>query len=99
MAARLRNGLLTAATKLGLPMTINQLGSLLNIFFMKSAPETAWVRTDQDVMQRFHLAALNRGLFFAHRGFLVLSTVMTEADIDEAIVRSHDAMTDVVADH
>ena len=98
LAGRLRAGLHSAASHFGMPLTVNQLGSLLNIFFMESAPETAWTRTDQSTMQRFHLASLNHGVFFAHRGFLVLSTAMTEADIDEALARLHDAMADVMAE-
>ena len=49
-------------------------------------------------MQRFHLAALNHGLFFAHRGFFVLSTVLTEADIDDALARAAAAMADAAAE-
>jgi hypothetical protein len=49
-------------------------------------------------MQRFHLAALNHGLFFAHRGFFVLSTVLTAAEIDEAIERAAAAMADAAAE-
>jgi glutamate-1-semialdehyde 2,1-aminomutase len=98
LALRLRAGLRTAAARLSIPLTVNHLGSLLNVFFMSSAPETAWTRTDQAIMQRFHLAALNRGVFFAHRGFMVLSTAMTDADVDEAIGRLEHAMADLVAE-
>lgn len=98
MAIRFRKGLLDAAQKVGLPLTVNMLGSLLNIFFMKEAPETAWVRTDQALVARFHLAALNHGLFFAHRGFFALSTVTDAKAIDEAIERAAAAMADVAAE-
>jgi len=98
LAERLRTGLIAAATRLGLPISVNQLGSLLNVFFMPHPPETAWSRSDQEFMQRFHLAALNHGLFFAHRGFFVLSTVLTEADIDDALARAAAAMADAAAE-
>ena len=98
MGERFRNGLLQAAQKLGLPLTVNLLGSLLNLYFMKQAPETAWSRTDQALIARFHLAALNHGLFFAHRGFFALSTVLDAKAIDEAIERAAAAMADVAAE-
>jgi glutamate-1-semialdehyde 2,1-aminomutase len=98
MAVRFKTGLLQAAKRHGLPLTVNLLGSLLNVFFMDEAPETAWVRTDQALVARFHLAALNHGLFFAHRGFFSLSTVMDTKVIDEALERAAAAMADVAAE-
>jgi glutamate-1-semialdehyde 2,1-aminomutase len=98
LARRFRQGLLDAAARVGLPLAVNHLGSLLNVFFMEKPPETTWTRTDQETMARFHLAALNHGLFFAHRGFFSLSTVMTDAVIDEAIARAQAAMKDVAAE-
>jgi glutamate-1-semialdehyde 2,1-aminomutase len=98
LAERFRTGIMAAAARLGLPISVNQLGSLLNVYFMPKPPETAWQRSDQDLMQRFHLAALNHGLFFAHRGFFVLSTVLTAAEIDEAIERAAAAMADAAAE-
>jgi glutamate-1-semialdehyde 2,1-aminomutase len=98
LAQRFRQGLLDGAAGVGLPLTVNHLGSLLNVFFMAQPPETTWARTDQDLLARFHLAALNHGLFFAHRGFFSLSTVMTDAVIDEAIARAQAAMKDVAVE-
>jgi glutamate-1-semialdehyde 2,1-aminomutase len=98
LALRLRQGLLTAARGAGLPLAVNHLGSLLNLFFMESAPETTWLRSDQEQVTRFHLASLNHGVMFAPRGFFALSTVMTDALIDEAIARCAAAMRDVAAE-
>lgn len=98
LAQKFKTGLMQSAARVGLPLTVNQLGSLLNVFFMPQAPHTAWERSDQALMTRFHLAALNHGLFFAHRGFFALSTVMTSAVIDEAIDRAAAAMADAAAE-
>ncbi len=95
LAIRLKEGLLRAAQQVGLPLAVNQTGSLLNVFLMPEAPPTAWQRTDEDTSRRFHLAALNHGVFFARRGFMVLSTCMTPGLIDEIVDRCRAALEDV----
>lgn len=47
------------------------------------------------MMENFHLAALNQGLFFAPRGLIALSTVMTDDLIAEVCERSAVALGDV----
>jgi glutamate-1-semialdehyde aminotransferase len=49
-------------------------------------------------MYRFHLAALNHGLFLAPRGMIALSTVISDALVDEIIERATAAFADVAAD-
>jgi glutamate-1-semialdehyde 2,1-aminomutase len=98
LAGRLKAGLLAAAGRIGLPCSVNQTGSLLNVFLMPRAPRNAFERTDDEASKLFHLAALNHGVFFAWRGYLVLSTNMTEAMIDDAIERCGRAMADVIAE-
>jgi glutamate-1-semialdehyde aminotransferase len=56
------------------------------------------VRTDAQTMCRFHLAALNHGLFLAPRGMIALSTVIGDALVDEIIERAIAAFADVAAD-
>jgi glutamate-1-semialdehyde 2,1-aminomutase len=95
LGERLRVGLLAAAKRVGLPFSVNQTGSLLNVFLMDQPPRNAFERTDEDWSRRFHLACLNHGVFFAWRGYLVLSTNMTEQLIDEVVDRCAAAMADV----
>ena len=87
LAGRLRAGIEAAAARVGLPITIRQAGSLLNVFLSAEAPRAALLREDQALIEKFHLAGMNHGLYFASRGMVVLSTVMTEALIDDAIDR------------
>ncbi len=47
------------------------------------------------MMENFHLAALNEGLFFAPRGLIALSTVMTDDLITEICERAAAALGDV----
>jgi glutamate-1-semialdehyde aminotransferase len=56
------------------------------------------VRADGEIVGRFHLAAMNHGLFLAPRGMIALSTVFTPAHIEEAIERAEAAMQDVAAE-
>jgi hypothetical protein len=46
-------------------------------------------------MRLVHLAGMNHGLYFASRGLLVLSTVMTDEHITEACNRFDAVFADV----
>ena len=86
LAEALKQGLLDAAEAAGLPLTISHVGSLMNLYF--ASPDDA-------ILEKFHLAALNHGLFVAPRGLIVLSTVMTGDLIGEVIGQAGAAMADV----
>jgi glutamate-1-semialdehyde 2,1-aminomutase len=94
----LQSGLAEVARKHGLPLATNQYGSCLNLYFSESVPESSLVRDDEAVMNRFHLACMNHGLFIAPRGMIALSTVIGEEHIAEAIECADAAMRDVVAE-
>ena len=98
LAARLRAGLGQGAAAHGLPFAVNHAGSLMNVFFTPTPPAAPLVRTDAQTMYRFHLAALNHGLFLAPRGMIALSTVISDALVDEIIERASAAFADVAAD-
>ncbi len=98
LAARLRAALEQGAAAHGLPFAVNHAGSLMNVFFTPTPPAARLVRTDAQAMYRFHLAALNHGLFFAPRGMIALSTVIGDALVDEIIERAIAAFADVAAD-
>ena len=95
MAMQIKTGLVEAADKAGLTLQINQVGSIMNLYFTDDDPSPSEHRLNQGSMELFHLAAMNHGLFVAPRGLMVLSTVMTESLIDEAIDRAAQAMQDV----
>ena len=98
LAEPLRTGLRAGAAAHGLPFSVNHAGSLMNVFFTPTPPAARLVRTDAPTMYRFHLAALNHGLFIAPRGMLALSTVITDKLVDEIITRATAAFADVAAD-
>jgi glutamate-1-semialdehyde 2,1-aminomutase len=95
LASRLKSGMFEAASAAGLPLSINHIGSLLNLYFTKEPVKTVQERPDTELISKFHLAAMNHGLFLASRGLLALSTVMTDAIIGEVVERAAPAMMDV----
>ncbi len=98
LRASLQSGLVDIAQKHGLPLSTNHYGSCLNLYFSESVPESSVVRDDEAVMDKFHLACINHGLFIAPRGMIALSTVIREDHIAEAIERADAAMRDVAAE-
>jgi glutamate-1-semialdehyde 2,1-aminomutase len=95
---KLRTGFMEIAKKNGLPMSISGYGSCLNIYFSDSVPESAVVREDEALIDNFHIACLNHGLFIAPRGLIALSTVTTDEDISAALDSAQAAMQDVSAE-
>jgi len=94
----LQDGLIECAKKNGLPLAINHYGSCLNIFLSESIPESPVVRDDEELMDRFHVACLNHGVFLAPRGMVALSTVVTKDDIATALEGVDAAMQDLAAE-
>ena len=69
----LKDALTRSARKAGLPFSANHHGSCLNIYFSDRPPHSSIVREDTALIGRFHLAAMNHGLFLAPRGMIALS--------------------------
>jgi glutamate-1-semialdehyde 2,1-aminomutase len=93
----LESGLKQAALALELPFSVRRIGSLMNVFFLNEPPPPSIARDDAKLIGEFHLAALNHGLFFAPRGLLALSTVMSEELITEIVERASRALADVAS--
>lgn len=88
LGERLQNGMEKAIAERNLNMSVTRTCSLLNIHFSKEAPydyETAYADKKCPVAALWYLSMLNGGIFPAHRGLFVISTVMTEAEIDKCI--------------
>ncbi len=98
LCGELKVGLVGAAQRAGLPLSINHFGSCLNLYFSPTVPESSIVREDDEIVSRFHLAAMNHGLFLAPRGMIALSTVTTRQHVEEALERAEAAMQDVAAE-
>ncbi len=95
LARRLASEMARAAAKAGLPFSVRQAGSLLNIFFMQEPPPATISRADSRAIRMFHLAALNRGLFIAPRGLIAFSTVIDDQLTAEICERAAAAIADL----
>ena len=95
LAGHLGESILSAAGECGLPLTLTRVGSLMNLHFSDRSNAPLARRETGRLISLLHLAALNRGVFMASRGLIVLSTVMTEAVISDVADRIKAAMQDV----
>jgi glutamate-1-semialdehyde 2,1-aminomutase len=95
LAEQLHEGLVECAARAGLPLSIRRVGSLLNLYLSSEPPESNALRRDRRAMALLHLAGMNRGLYFAPRGMLVLSTVMDQSSIGSVLDRFEAAFADV----
>jgi len=93
---RLVDGLLANAAELGVPASGGSFGSMWGIFFhpgpVRSFDDAK--AADVALFRRFFHEALDRGVFFAPSAFEAgfLSTAHTEADVDETLARSREAL-------
>jgi len=97
-AQTLKDALTRSARKAGLPFSVNHHGSCLNVYFSHRPPHSSVVREDTALIGRFHIAAMNHGLFLAPRGMIALSTVMTPGHLDEIGQRGAAAIADLAAE-
>lgn len=82
-----------AAEHPDVPVSMTQCGSLFNMHAACDVASPEQAKTVDPILRRYlHLAMLNRGVFFAERGFMDLSTAMDEADIDTAVAAFSDAL-------
>ncbi|MEE4660504.1 MAG: aspartate aminotransferase family protein [Halieaceae bacterium] len=90
LGERLRTGLREIFARQGRPATVTGAASMIGLFHTE-APMTDWraslkaMMEDPGLMQQadtLFRGLLNEGVYMASQGFFVLSTAMTEADID-----------------
>jgi glutamate-1-semialdehyde 2,1-aminomutase len=101
---QLRTRVNEAADRAGVPLQATGVGSLVGIHFARkqiktpedanSAEETV-TRVRKELYKLMHLDMIDRGYYFARRGFIALSLPMTEADIDGFI----GALDDFLGNH
>ena len=84
-----------SAERYKLPFSVRRAGSLLNVYFVDTPPKANLTRADGRAAAKFDLAVMNHGLYFASRGMIVLSTVITESDMKEIGQRADAALADV----
>ncbi len=95
LGARLADGLRDAGKRIGMPVAVRHVGSVVQLFLSEKIPTSSMARSDGELIGRFHLAAVNHGLLPAPRGMMVVATTTTERDIDEICERAAAALGDV----
>ena len=82
----------------GLTMEVGHVGSLIQYGFTDPKLVGQGVDgTDANLLALFHLAALDHGVFVAPRGMIALSTVLTDAQVNDIVARLAPALADVAA--
>ncbi len=90
LGERLRAGFKAAAAAAELKLQVSGQGSLLNVHWGASEPKNAreaalMKNAAGDLVRLFHLEMLNQGIYVAPRCMFIISTPMTEKEIDAAV--------------
>ena len=101
MAGRLTAGIAGAAADLGVPLTINRVGSMLTPFFTADPVTdfTSAAASDGEGFARFFWGGIEQGVYFAPSPFEAnfVSLAHTEDDIDRSIEAAREALRALVA--
>jgi glutamate-1-semialdehyde 2,1-aminomutase len=94
---RLRDGLRAALSDTGLPGAVHGTASMVALIF-NDAPfsnyrELPLRRKEAEMIYTLHRYLLNHGVTIIPHGLMLLSTAMTDADIDETLGHFRDGMT------
>ncbi|MCP4717817.1 MAG: aspartate aminotransferase family protein [Desulfobacteraceae bacterium] len=95
---RFQAGLLKSFEANGLNIQSNQIGSLLNLHFVNQ-PITTAEQVQESVEELhglMHLSLLTKGVFTIPRGLFILSTVMTESEIDWLVDKIDDTLKELL---
>lgn len=101
LSARLAEGLAAEAKRVGAPLTMNRVGSMLTAFFTPSPviDYSTAKRSDAQAFARFFRALLERGVYFPPSQFeaLFVSSAHSEQDIETTIERAGAALEAAMA--
>lgn len=101
LSARLAEGLAAEAKRVGAPLTVNRVGSMLTAFFTPSPviDYSTAKRSDAQAFARFFRALLERGVYFPPSQFeaLFVSSAHSEQDIETTIERAGAALEAAMA--
>ena len=92
------NGVRAVFKKLGIKGQLTGMGSLQAIHFTDKVLmdwKSSTREVNKDLQHLFHLAMLERGIFTAARGLWVMSTPMTQREIDTAVKAVDDVLTEL----
>jgi len=95
---RFQEGLLKSFRSNGLNIQSNQIGSLLNLHFVNQKTTTAAhvQESIEELHGLMHLSLLNKGVFTIPRGLFILSTVMSDSEIDGLVDKIDDTLKELL---
>lgn len=99
LTKKFADGLAEAAQRVGEPLTVNRVGSMVTAFF-QSGPVRDWdtsSQSDAGRFARFFRGMLERGFYLPCSQFeaAFLSDAMTESDIDQALSAAAESLADL----
>lgn len=102
LGARVADGLQAAARNAGVPVCVNQVGSMLTVFFTTESSVTDYTlakTSDTAAFGRWFRSLLENGIYWPPSQFeaAFLSAAMTDADIDTLIQNADEAFQTLVA--
>jgi len=97
LAARLADGLASAAKSAGVKYVLNRVGSMLTLFFNPNAAVTDWQTASQSDVKhfaKFFWEMIERGVYLPCSQYeaLFISAAHTEADIDKTIAAARESL-------
>ncbi len=95
---RFQKGLLESFLSNGLKIQSNQIGSLLNLHFYNEPITTAEqvLLSEEKLHSLMHLSLLNKGIFNIPRGLFILSTSITEDEIDHMVSKIDETLKELL---
>ena len=93
-----QKGILESFKSNGLNIQSNQIGSLLNLHFVNEPITTAEqvLKSEEQLHTLMHLSLLNKGFFTIPRGLFILSTIMTEQEIDHLVNKIDETLKELL---
>jgi glutamate-1-semialdehyde 2,1-aminomutase len=92
LTLRLRSALEKKAAQVGLPLTMQQTGSVMGIYFTDKALRAGMIPPNEELAQAFLLACVNNGIHMGPGGLVALTTAIKETEMAEVITAMTDAM-------
>jgi glutamate-1-semialdehyde 2,1-aminomutase len=92
---QLRHALEAKAAALGLPVTVQHIGSVMGIYFTKEPLRAGGNVPEEQLSNSFHLACANNGVHIGPGGVLALTTAVNDAVLREVISGMEDALESV----
>jgi glutamate-1-semialdehyde 2,1-aminomutase len=83
------------AAQVGLPLTLQQTGSVMGVYFTDKALRVGMVPPKEELAQAFLMACINNGLHIGPGGLVALTTAIQASQMAEVIDGMTDAMEQI----